>query len=124
MLKYFSYEMYGNDYIILYFDFDLCNKELKINVNDGLPVPYLLQIFIIDKLLNSNKNEFVLSLVIEEITRTEENICNLELKKAAISNNEDFVFIRPRIWYDEIYIVHKYEEDWKKLWILENKKFM
>ena len=123
MLKYLSYELFDNDYIILYFDFETCIKELGINVSEGLPIQYLLEIIIIDKDANSNKKEYILSLIIEEIRKINGKYGSVELKKASVPENDDFVLVRPRILFDLIYIVHKYEEDWKKLWISETRKY-
>ena len=44
IFKYFSYEIAFNSIIKFYFDFDKCLKELGIEANDNLPLPYLIKI--------------------------------------------------------------------------------
>ena len=123
MLKYFSYEISRGFYVRLFFDFISCKQELGIDINGSLPVPYLLRINIIDNDIKATKKNYVLSLIANEINNYEDRIFDITFKKVDCPENDDFVLYFPGL-YGEHYIVHKYELDWKKYWLLEQKKYI
>ena len=119
MLKYFSYEMFGNDNFALYFNFDFCKRETGIDVTEDLLIPYLIEVHIKD--ITNNNKEYVLSLYTSKIYSYANSI---ELKKVDGPGNDDFVIFRPRDLYGLIFIVHKNEEYWKKLSLIDNGKYL
>ena len=120
MLKYFTYEIIYNSTIKLYFDFNTCKEELGIDVNEVLPIPYLIKIDIIDEEKKEAKQ--CLHLITEKITNYKNKIFDIVLKKVFFNDNEDFVIVKSNFFYLEYYIVHKYEEEWIKFWLYKNKK--
>ena len=121
MLKYFSYEIINNSLIKLYFDFDACKQELDIDVNEFLPIPYLIKIDIADEEKKESKQNYFLYLITERIINYENKVFDIVLKKAQVPNNEEFVITQTKVFYLEYYITHKYEEDWIKLWLYKNE---
>ena len=121
MLKYFSYELIFNSIIKLYFDFIKCKEETGIEVDKYLPIPYLIKVTILDKDIKADKKKFTLSLIAYDFGNYENKHFDVFLKKADLPDNNDFVIIREAIIFLEYYIVHKNEEDWKKLWIYKQK---
>ena len=121
MLKYFSYEIINNCLIKLYFDFDACKQELDIDVNEFLPIPYLIKIDIADEEKKESKQNYFLYLITERIINYENKVFDIVLKKAQVPNNEEFVITQTKVFYLEYYITHKYEEDWIKLWLFKNE---
>ena len=119
MLKYFSYEMCGNDNFFLYFNFDFCERDTGIDVTKDLLIPYLIEVHIKD--ITNNNKKYVLSLYTSRIYSYANSI---ELKKVDCPGNDDFAIFRPRNLYGLIFIVHKNEEDWKKLSLIENEKLL
>ena len=124
MLKYFSYEIAFNSIIKFFFDFDKCIKELGIDVNDNLPIPYLIKINIIDKEIKTGNNSFLFSVITERIEKYYNEDFNIYFKKLDIPGNEEFSLIRAEIIFIEYFIVHKSEEEWKKLKIYKDKASM
>ena len=120
MLKYFSYEIIYNSTIKLYFDFDACKEELGIDVNKDLPIPYLIKIDIIDEEKIEAKK--CLHLITEKITNYKNKIFDIILKKVSFTYNEVFVIVKSDFFYSDYYIVHKYEEDWKKFCLYKHQK--
>ena len=124
MLKYFSYEIAFNSIIKFYFDFDKCIKELGVDVNDNLPIPYLIKINIIDKNIKNGKNSFLFSVIADRIENYNNKCFDIFFKKLDLPENEDFALVRAEIVFIEHFIVHKSEEEWKKLKIYKDKALM
>ena len=76
---------------------------------------------ILDKDIKADKKKFTLSLIAYDFGNYENKHFDVFLKKADLPDNNDFVIIREAIIFLEYYIVHKNEEDWKKLWIYKQK---
>jgi hypothetical protein len=121
MLKYFSYEIKFNRNIILYFDFIKCKEETGIEVNKYLPIPYLIRVHILDKDEKAEKKKFALSLIAYDFDIYENKSFYIFLKKADLPNNDDFVIINECSFI--FYIVHKYEEDWKRFMLYKEKSW-
>lgn len=121
MLKYFSYEINFNRHIDLFFDFIKCKEETGIEVDKNLPIPYLVKVHILDKDEKAKKKKFILSLIAYDFCNYENKNFDVYLKKADLPDNDDFVIMRERVIFYEYYIVHKYEEDWKRLMIFQDK---
>ena len=63
MLKYFSYEIFVNRDIRLFFDFESCKEELGIIINGELPIPYLITVNIVDKDEKAVKKDYYLNII-------------------------------------------------------------
>ena len=121
MLKYFSYEISFNCIFNLYFDFIKCKEETEIEVDKYLPIPYLIRVHILDKNAKTEKKKFTLSLIAYDFDNYKNKSFDVFLKKADLPDNDDFVIIRECVVFYEYYIVHKYEEDWKRFMIYKDK---
>ena len=119
MLKYFSYEILVNRDIELFFDFETCKQELGIDINGVLPIPYLITINIIDK--EAIKKNYYFKIIAKNIRNQSNKIFDIILEKADCSDNDDFVIFQSKDYYNAYFIVHKYEEDWKKFCLYREK---
>ena len=119
MLKYFSYEIMVNRDIELFFDFETCKQELGIDINGVLPIPYLITINIIDK--EAIKKNYYFKIIDKNIKNQNNKIFDIILEKADCSDNDDFVIFQSKDYYNAYFIVHKYEEDWKKFCLYREK---
>ena len=124
MLKFISYEISEGYIAKLFFDFDSCKQEFGIDVRKNLPYQFLIKIHIIDTDIKNTQKKFVLTLIANNISNFDDKIFYVDLKKAECQNNDDFVLYRPGFMFNQYYIVHKYEEDWKKLWVYQMKRYM
>ena len=117
MLKYLSYEMFGNDNFCLYFNFDFCERDSEINATKELLIPYLIEVHIKDT--TNESKEYKLSLFAYKIDSCDKSI---KFKKVDCNGNDDFVVFRPPELYGQFLIVPKNEEYWKKLQLLEGRR--
>ena len=121
MLKYFSYEIFVNRDIRLFFDFESCKEELGIIINGELPIPYLITVNIVDKDEKAVKKDYYLNIIATIIKNQNNKFFDIILKKVDCPGNDDFIIFQSKDYYNAYYIVHKYEEDWKKFCLYREK---
>ena len=121
MLRYFSYELLVNWDIRLFFDFEACKEESGIDINGELPIPYLITVNIVDEDEKAIKKDYCLDIIATIIKKKNNKKYDIILKKVNCFGNDDFVIFQSKDTYNEYYIVHKYEEDWKKFCLYREK---